>query len=87
MARNAPRPTPDELVFACEQGFARQKRQEATCLPPQQRGGNFNLVEHTYDEESAVKEANRCLYCDLRLKISPVKFPPKRNSTKGSQQS
>jgi len=71
--------------LGCEQGFARQQRQEATCLPPAQRGGNFNMVEHTYDEESAVKEANRCLYCDIRLRISPVKFPPKRGSTKGSQ--
>ncbi|MFC1875268.1 FAD-dependent oxidoreductase [Chloroflexota bacterium] len=75
-----------EAWLGCEQGFACQQHQEAPCLPPQQRSGNFNMVEHAYDEESAVKEANRCLYCDLRLKISPVKFPPKRDSTKGSQQ-
>ncbi len=75
-----------ETWLGCEQGFAYQQRLKTPCLPPQQRSGNFNMVEHTYDEESAVKEANRCLYCDLRLKISPVKFPPKRGSTKGSQQ-
>jgi formate dehydrogenase beta subunit len=75
-----------EAWLGCEQGFARQQRQKATCLPPARRSGNFTVVERTYDEKSAVKEANRCLYCDLRLKISPVKFPPKRETTKGSRQ-
>jgi len=42
-------------------------------------------VEHTYGQETAAAEADRCLFCDLRLKISPVPFPPKRESTKGSR--
>ncbi|HEX78971.1 MAG TPA: FAD-dependent oxidoreductase [Dehalococcoidia bacterium] len=78
----APDEEPEDW-FGCQQGFACQQRQEAPCLPPQQRTGNFDMVEYTYDEETAAKEAERCLYCDLRLKISPVQFPPKKGSTKG----
>lgn len=72
--------------LGCQQGFAGQQRQEAPCLPTQQRSGNFDMVEHTYSEETAAEEANRCLFCDLRLKISPVQFPPKRETTKGIKQ-
>jgi NADPH-dependent glutamate synthase beta subunit-like oxidoreductase len=49
----------------------------------EQRLSNFSEIEHGYDDEAAFKESLRCLQCDLRLKISSVKFPPKRGSTKG----
>jgi formate dehydrogenase beta subunit len=75
-----------EAWLGCEPGFAHQQRQKMPCLPLEQRLDNFSEVENGYSEESAIKEAQRCLQCDLRLKISPVKFPPKRDSTKGSQQ-
>lgn len=71
--------------LGCNSGFAYEERVAPPCLTPEQRLGNFNVVEQTYDEDAAVKEAQRCLYCDLRLNISPVKFPPKRSSTKGNQ--
>ena len=35
---------------------------------------NFNLVIQTLDEASAQQEARRCLQCDLRLKMTPVRF-------------
>ena len=49
----------------------------------EQRLSSFSEIEHGYDEEAAFKESLRCLQCDLRLKISSVKFPPKRGSMKG----
>jgi formate dehydrogenase (NADP+) beta subunit len=65
-----------------EKGYVMQPREKLPCLQPDKRLANFVLVEHNYSDESAVKEAGRCLQCDLRLKISAVKFPPKRETTK-----
>ena len=52
-------------------------------MPVEERLGSFSEVEHGYDEEAASRESLRCLQCDLRLKISSVKFPPRRGSMKG----
>jgi NADPH-dependent glutamate synthase beta subunit-like oxidoreductase len=60
--------------------FAYQQRNKIPCLPLGERLNNFNEIERGYDEETAIKEAQRCLQCDLRLKISPVKVPPKKGS-------
>jgi hypothetical protein len=43
----------------------------------------LDLVKQTYNKEEATAESERCLFCDMRLKISAVPFPPKRQSTKG----
>ncbi|MDD4923531.1 MAG: FAD-dependent oxidoreductase [Dehalococcoidales bacterium] len=66
-----------------EKDYVMQPREKLPCLQPDKRLDNFVLVEHNYSEDAAVKEAGRCLQCDLRLKISSVKFPPKRETTKG----
>jgi NADPH-dependent glutamate synthase beta subunit-like oxidoreductase len=71
--------------LGCQPGFGDQERQAAPCLPPDKRQGNFDPVEHTYNKEEAAAESERCLFCDLRMKISPVPFPPKRPTTKGSR--
>jgi formate dehydrogenase (NADP+) beta subunit len=63
--------------------FAALKREEIPCLAFEKRLSDFIEVEKGYPDENGLKEADRCLQCDLRLKISPVKFPPKRGSTKG----
>ena len=42
------------------------KRQEKLHLSPQERKYNFNEVEQCFTEEQAVKEAKRCLRCDLQ---------------------
>ena len=63
--------------------FAALKREEIPCLALEKRLSDFAEVEKGYHDEGGLKEANRCLQCDLRLKISAVKFPPKRGSTKG----
>jgi formate dehydrogenase beta subunit len=82
----APVEEPESWLGCGDKELAHRERQKTPCLPLEQRLGNFSEVEHGYDKASAIKEAQRCLQCDLRLKISPVKFPPKRATTKGSQQ-
>jgi formate dehydrogenase beta subunit len=68
-----------------EDGYAQRQREKMPCILAEQRLGNFSEIELGYEEDAAVKEATRCLQCDLRLKISPVKFPPKRGTTKGGR--
>ena len=57
-----------------DETFAGRSRLEITALPPEQRLADFAPVAAGYDEEAAVAEAQRCLQCDLRLKISSVRF-------------
>ncbi len=78
----APNTEPCDCI-GCEKGFASQPREEPPVIGPDERKTGFEVVENNFSEDSAVKEANRCLQCDLRLKISSVKFPPKRETTKG----
>jgi len=68
-----------------EENFGYQHRRETSCTPVEQRLSSFSEIDHGYDEEAALEESLRCLQCDLRLKISAVKLPPKRGSTKGGQ--
>jgi NADPH-dependent glutamate synthase beta subunit-like oxidoreductase/NAD-dependent dihydropyrimidine dehydrogenase PreA subunit len=68
-----------------EENFARQHRREIFCMPVEQRLSSFSEIDHGYDDEAALEESLRCLQCDLRLKISTVKFPPKRGSMKGGR--
>lgn len=72
--------------LGCAEGFARLKRQEITSLPASERCISFAEVEKGYDRKTSALESNRCLQCDLRMKITPVKLPPKRGTTKGSGQ-
>ncbi len=65
-------------------GFAYQNLCEMPQIPVEQRLNGFDEIEKGYDRKAGLKESLRCLKCDLRLKISSVKFPPKRESTKGS---
>ena len=58
------------------EGFGNWSRISIPSLPVEDRKCNFNLVEQLYSEEEAVKEASRCLQCDLRLQISGIKLTP-----------
>jgi len=66
-----------------EENLASQPRCGVSHVPVEQRLGGFSEIEHGYDEQAAFNESLRCLQCDLRLKISSVKFPPRRGSMKG----
>jgi NADPH-dependent glutamate synthase beta subunit-like oxidoreductase len=56
------------------EGFARENRFENSSLAPDERVISFCRIVHDLDEEAAVAESHRCLQCDLRLKMTPVKF-------------
>jgi formate dehydrogenase beta subunit len=51
-------------------------RESMPKLPIDKRCGGFSEVALGFDEETAVKEANRCLGCDLRLQIKESVMPP-----------
>jgi formate dehydrogenase (NADP+) beta subunit len=55
-------------------GFATLGRCVEECLLPETRIGSFCAITEEMDEETALFESGRCLQCDLRLKIKPVKF-------------
>jgi len=59
----------------CE-GFSGLQRETPNTLPMEKRLSTFKEVECPLDEEAAMREAKRCLRCDLRLQISPVTLPP-----------
>jgi len=71
---------PEEPEVPClgrEEGFAYRKRAKMPTLPLVKRLRGFFAVECGFAEKTAVKEAERCLKCQLRLKISQPPFPPK----------
>lgn len=59
-----------------EERFADKKRFPVPMLPIDKRCPGFTPVEGCFDKETARAEANRCLQCQLRLKISQVPLPP-----------
>ena len=63
-----------EAILGCIEGFSSMPRGEEQRVPAEQRKGNFNKVVENMAEEAATCESERCLQCDLRLKITPVKF-------------
>jgi formate dehydrogenase beta subunit len=60
--------------FGPAEGFAAMTRKEETCVLPEERLLSFCRVVNDMDEEAAEYESNRCLQCDSRLTITPVKF-------------
>jgi formate dehydrogenase beta subunit len=56
------------------EGFAALSRCEDACITAEERTQDFCTVVGDIDEETANNESMRCLQCDTRLKISPVKF-------------
>ncbi len=56
------------------EGFAALARCAENLVNPEERLKNFRPVVAELDENVVECEAKRCLQCDLRLKITPVKF-------------
>jgi NADPH-dependent glutamate synthase beta subunit-like oxidoreductase len=56
------------------EGFAALRRVEEHWAPPAERIRNFRPVAASLSAEEAEAEAGRCLQCNLRLKMTPVKF-------------
>jgi NADPH-dependent glutamate synthase beta subunit-like oxidoreductase len=53
-----------------EVGFADQRRAETPTLPPAERIHGFLEVEQCLSDEQAIREACRCLQCDLEVKLA-----------------
>ena len=56
-----------------DKDFACMGRCESTWVPPEQRISNFCKVVQEMDAGAVDHESNRCLQCDLRMKIATVK--------------
>jgi NADPH-dependent glutamate synthase beta subunit-like oxidoreductase len=54
--------------------FASELRHEPCLSGADERVKNFCLLDNGLDEQNALAEAGRCLNCNLRLKITPVRF-------------
>jgi formate dehydrogenase beta subunit len=63
-----------QKYFGPAEGFAAMTRKEEKCIPLEKRLLSFCKVVNDMDEETAEYESNRCLQCDTRLDITPVKF-------------
>ena len=63
-----------ESFFGPDPDFPFMGRCEESSVPLQERLQDYCEVVHGLDEEAAIHEASRCLQCDMRLKITPVKF-------------
>ena len=56
------------------EGFATLSRPGDSCMLPSERVTSFCEVVGGLGEDEARQESARCLQCDLRLKLRPVKF-------------
>jgi NADPH-dependent glutamate synthase beta subunit-like oxidoreductase len=56
----------------------RRPRQIPMAADPTARKSGFGLIEETFDDQTAVLEAQRCLQCHLRQMITPDVLPPER---------
>lgn len=63
-----------ETYLGPKEGFAYLPRCQETYVPAEDRLGNFRKVVKDIDEETANNESERCLQCDLRLKIRSIEF-------------
>ena len=75
----------DEVLFARgdpapslgrDDGFAFWSREPVPQLNPATRVRGFEEIEKSYSDEQAIREARRCLQCDLRLHLGCNPAPP-----------
>jgi len=59
-----------------EDGFASWRREPMPYHSLAERQMNFDTIELGFDESTALREARRCLRCDLRLQIGAPVLPP-----------
>ena len=65
---------PPDARLGRDEKFACRHRHEDPRIPPEERVKNFGKIMLGLDEDSVLEESKRCLQCDLRLKMTPVKF-------------
>ena len=64
---------PDQYIGHID-GFGDLERVEPAVLSAAERASDFRLVEQPFTCDQAKCEAERCLQCDLRLTLTPVKL-------------
>ncbi len=68
--------TEPDVELDQDEGFLDLEKVPMQRIPIEEATGCFTLVEEGYTPDEAVHEAERCLRCDLRLRIRPVTVPP-----------
>ncbi|MGD8306370.1 MAG: FAD-dependent oxidoreductase [Ignavibacteria bacterium] len=68
----------NEMFIGREKDYSSFKREQTEYINAEVRKNNFNSFEITYNEDSAVKEAARCLKCNLRFTIAHNPLPPEK---------
>ncbi len=71
------RDAPDQHIGR-DEGFASWPREKIPELELKARHQGFQEVALGYDDEQAIKEARRCLQCDLRLYLESNPSPPEK---------
>lgn len=71
------RDAPDQHIGR-DEGFTSWLREEMPELELKARHQGFQEVALGYDHEQAIKEARRCLQCDLRLYLESNPYPPEK---------
>lgn len=72
----------EDQYIGREEGFADRKREKVKKINFKERTSGFKQVELCLSEENAIKEAERCLKCQLRLLIEKPPLPPEKNIKK-----
>jgi formate dehydrogenase beta subunit len=68
--------TPLDIELSGVENFFDLPRTTAPRIAHNEAVACMALVESGYSAEAAIKEAERCLRCDLRLALRPVALPP-----------
>ncbi|MFC1905759.1 hypothetical protein ACFLXL_03015, partial [Chloroflexota bacterium] len=71
-----------ESTFGQDADFANWTQAKMPCIDDKKRIPGYIEVELGFEESTALKEAKRCLRCDMRLRISPSLLPPAKVKTK-----
>lgn len=69
-------------VFGQDADFADWKQAKMPCIEDKKRIPGFTEVELGFEQAAAIKEAKRCLRCDMRLRLSAPVLPPAKVKTK-----
>jgi NADPH-dependent glutamate synthase beta subunit-like oxidoreductase len=69
-------PTENDPLLGHEDGFASRSREPMPYRSVAERQTNFDTIELGFDESAALREARRCLRCDLRLQLGAPILPP-----------
>ncbi len=56
------------------EGFPDMKRPKVPRFETGDRTNHFSVIVPSLDERTAIAESSRCLRCDMRLKMTPVRF-------------